>query len=816
MRRRSVPPVRGAHPRWRPGGIALGRALLGGVVLARLVGACDLVAPVSAPREGLTCVGDSSCDAGLSCVEGLCHFPCVIDGDCPGSGRACVNGACFVTTNAVCSPSSCTQPGPCQQADGANCVDGRCVYVPRAVNEACDDGNRCTTGDLCDGNGGCVGTPRLCVTPPPNECSADDTTLHAVASLGVCIASTGDCRYEAVETPCPNCRATCLRPCFDGDCCNTADDCPAYYGGAALCRDWTTATDCQGSRREIECVNHACGTAVVPNDTGCGGLVYACAGGFAPWACSATVAQPKPACASTCTGNADCAVGYSCANGACGLLAGTGASCTGSGQGTCALGQKCDNGVCCAVEGGTCCLDSKSCSSGLACNTATFACSTTCNDNSGERCSDPAATYCHSNACVPKTAMGQPCLVNEQCGTQICVGGICCTTACDGACEACSLSRNGQADGQCLPVLSGLSDTAPTNLCTATGVGCERFSVMTGVVAGSCACDGSASGALACRLAAGQLCTAALQCASDVCECADAACATRRCSARPCGTCEYTLDGHVCLPALGSPLPIKDGTECTGAYSCFLGHCGLDNGQPCAAGGGATQCASGSCVDGFCCDSACNGTCQRCDATNGTPGQCHVAAAGTDPDDECASTGTNCHTNTCSGAAAACEPKASGVRCGRCLSCDGAGACVGNSTAHADCGLCKKCLDGVCVAQTGAEDLKNECSPASGCGTGNCSGSGACTYFPKTTWCATCTYCDGAGFCSKYVALGSPDSASGCAEVGVCGNQACNGSGQCADFFKVGKVCSGSDVLCDQCSGGALGCSAPPTPGICP
>lgn len=54
-------------------------------------------------------------------------------------------------------------------------------------------------------------------------------------------------------------------------------------------------------------------------------------------------------------------------------------------------------------------------------------------------------------------------------------------------------------------------------------------------------------------------------------------------------------------------------------------------------GGGCTgdsECASGFCTDGVCCESRCDGTCETCSAP-GSAGTCTPHAAGTDPEIEC-------------------------------------------------------------------------------------------------------------------------------------------------------------------------------------
>lgn len=59
------------------------------------------------------------------------------------------------------------------------------------------------------------------------------------------------------------------------------------------------------------------------------------------------------------------------------------------------------------------------------------------------------------------------------------------------------------------------------------------------------------------------------------------------------------------------------------------------NGQPCELG---RQCASGFCIDGVCCNTACDGQCVTC-ALPDALGDCSIAAPGTDPHHDCGAGG---------------------------------------------------------------------------------------------------------------------------------------------------------------------------------
>ncbi|HET6282064.1 MAG TPA: PA14 domain-containing protein [Polyangia bacterium] len=84
------------------------------------------------------------------------------------------------------------------------------------------------------------------------------------------------------------------------------------------------------------------------------------------------------------------------------------------------------------------------------------------------------------------------------------------------------------------------------------------------------------------------------------------------------------------------------------------------NGVMCGA---ATECASGFCVDGVCCENTCMGTCRTC-ALPGSAGTCRPFDVGTDPADECLDqTAASCGTDgTCDGAGG-CRKYPEGTMC---------------------------------------------------------------------------------------------------------------------------------------------------------
>lgn len=162
-------------------------------------------------------------------------------------------------------------------------------------------------------------------------------------------------------------------------------------------------------------------------------------------------------------------------------------------------------------------------------------------------------------------------------------------------------------------------------------------------------------------------------------DCASGVCQEGVCCAGPCaGACK------TCLPSTGACVAVTssdDPDSCTGASTCDpAGACRKKNGQKCAA---AADCASGQCVDGFCCERACGGQCEACDVA-GHEGKCIPVAGeahGTRP--RCAATGEKCG-GTCNGASVECAYPSADTTCGQTCDvklttvsvCDGRGACV--------------------------------------------------------------------------------------------------------------------------------------------
>ena len=109
-------------------------------------------------------------------------------------------------------------------------------------------------------------------------------------------------------------------------------------------------------------------------------------------------------------------------------------------------------------------------------------------------------------------------------------------------------------------------------------------------------------------------------------------------------------------------------------FDCDVDHCTLaPNGESCD---GPVECESGFCVEGVCCNTACETDCRSCLAanTNGQQGKCMRVKDGTDPQLDCGGEGCtgdtvfsySCFNGACSGSSQVCPCGCFGSICFGC------------------------------------------------------------------------------------------------------------------------------------------------------
>lgn len=796
---------------------------------------CRPSANVCDPAE--TCSGSSAHCGPDDKLDGV---PCSDPADKCQENMQCEAGICVGGTPKVCPAGDvqCQTP-TCNKATGA------CGLSNLPSTTTCDDAIDCTTEDHCSA-GRCVGTPDHTRCRKPQ---------HGCATF-TCDPNTDPGVYPDFCRMTPLSAGTQCRgpggPCGKAEQCDGQNqDCPAdvHEDASKICQ----AASCGGGTAipQINCSGTSASCPIVPT-TDCDG--YACDG---------------LTCRDSCAGDDDCLVTHYCApSGSCELRVGAGEPCTSDEQ--CQSGSKCADGVCCNtactgqceacnVEGsvGTCsavtgaprgdrpacdgdgsachgvcngalrsactfpstqtpCRDA-ACEAGVAveqafcdgegsCATtapvdcAPFSCGpSACRGDCATDAQCSGDAYCKANKCVERERVGIACTRDAQCASGFCTDGVCCDARCDGQCEACG--RSGRCEAVRGQPVGGRAACAGEAGETCAG-SCD------GQNRQQCSYPGAA---VVCREAS---CEAGRATVAAHCR-GDGACpAPRSVSCR--NGCEGTLcAGDGCLVD----------SDCQEGEHCLAGQCTppAENGAACAS---AAECGSGFCVDGVCCESACDGQCEACDGPNGLGVCAPVRGAPRGNRPSCTSDGSPCG-GACDGKNADGCSYPSGTVCspggcqdgqeggegvaivesicngsGRCptprqQSCGAAGCdaadklCAGDCADGSPCPSGQYCSAGVCVSR---EATGTACQSDQQCASGFCV-DGYCCSSACDDRCAACDVPGSLGQCSPTAGPtrgGRP----GCRGGGVCGAQ-CDGE-SVTDCAFPGAETSCSEPYCQQ------------------
>ena len=534
----------------------------------------------------------------------------------------------------------------------------------------CDDGNPCTTDDVC-GLGACLGRP----IDDPDTCDDEDACTEGdVCSEGVCVGQSLDC--EADSGLCED--LGCVPPsCDDGDPC-TLD---SRDGGE--CQN--VAVDCGDSGdacRQLECgADGTCGPVAVPDGGGCDdGDPCTEVDGCVAGACEGVL---KP-----------CETGDLCQQGTCDPATGEchvgpapdGSTCDGPPGAACTEGAQCQNGEC--VGGttrpnGTPCDDADPCTSADACQAglcmgAAMDC-TSLDDLCVTGACDPGL-----GECAPASVEdGTPCEDGSACTLdEACSGGVCqpaevlAECDCEGKpdetpCDDGLVCTTGDkcAGGVCLGAPKQCED--PAEPCVAATcdpeVGCVEVPRPLGTP-----CDDAKSCTVQDYCKDGVCIGALMDCSSLDTDCAVGECTGGACTAlprpdhTPCDDGD-TCTGHdecgggacagvlpLCAGCAQAGDPCDDGDACTGAGTCVPVSAGgvsslaciAEPTVDCAADAECTvawcdfasgECEAGANTDGVSCDdgSGCTeeDTCQKGSCVGlalplcgATPDQCETTA----------------------------------------------------------------------------------------------------------------------------------------------------------------------------------------------
>ncbi|HZH04211.1 MAG TPA: hypothetical protein VEY30_10520, partial [Myxococcaceae bacterium] len=449
----------------------------------------------------------------------------------------------------------------------------------------------------------------------------------------------------------------------------------------------------------------------------------------------------------------------------------------------------------------------------------------------------------HTVVATFQSSQGGPCTAADECSSNdYCVDEVCCATDCSGdQCAACDIAGS---EGTCVAVTGAPHNTRPA--CSADSPGAACGGTCDGVQTASCSYPAAgAPAATAClygHMFLGDTCNGNGR--YNITENTYLPCPTNICANLTACTCSGDSD---CLPS-----QTCQGGACTGPLQRFPGGtCSADS-----------ECGSGYCTDGVCCDSACSGQCQACDLP-GSIGTCSNVPNGAPHGNRPACTGSP--TGDCAGScdgsdATACTYPDANISCrsASCSSgtatvpavCDGAGscpalqtqtcapficgasACAGDCTLDSDCAAGARCSAGVCVTTftngaactADAQCASSHCTDGVCCDTA-CSGQcQACDLAGSVGTCGSVTggaphgsrppcATDASGACagtcdgSSPTACGYPGDATVCA-AGACGGgtataaSVCNGQGACLteDVAPCGNYACANNACKTQCA----------------
>lgn len=536
-----------------------------------------------------------------------------------------------------------------------------------------------------------------------------------------------------------------------------------------------------------------------------------------------------------------------------------GGACAGSGSATtCTLtmsGNQTVNATFTALPkpNGAACLDGSGCSSGNCIDG--YCCNTSCGDGVATDCQACNVTG-NQGTCSPVAAgtgcraSAGPCDVSE---------------SCDGSATACPSDGFLPNTTQCRADSGGGCDVA--EFCTGAGATCPEDSFMAANTqcrgaAGTCdaveVCTGSSGtcppdellpNTTECRANSGGGCDAAefctgldVNCPVDAFVAADTQCRAASCSGTTATLAASCTGGNSTCPTVqtascGAYLcgPNTCFGVCSSDLQCALGnYCAGVVCLPKATPGGActadNMCLSDHCVDGVCCDTACNGQCEACNVETSV-GTCTAVSGAPHGDlrSPCAGFGTTCG-GTCDGTdRTACTYPTATTEC-RAASCTdgvatvaascnsegacptlqtqtcspyqcGATQCLGDCEIDAHCATGNYCSAGVCVTKL---DNGTECGGNNQCTSTNCV-DGVCCDTTCTEQCEACNVEGSVGTCSAVT--GAPRGIRAtCATDGSACAGTCDGSNRVTCAYPT-SVCrsaactSGTATLEARCDG---------------
>ena len=779
---------------------------------SNLTGACDdgIACTVSDTCAGGACAGTAKkCSDGNPCTIDQCDnlkgctYTAVVGASCD-DGNLCTTGD-KCDGNGSCQAGavvSCDDLNPCT-ADVCDLTSGLCKNT--SISSACDDGNACTNKDFCAA-GACLGTAISC--DDNNACTSDSCD------------KTKGCVHTNLTSSCSD-----NNPCTAGDKCDGAGNCLA--GAVVSCDDLNPCTAdvcdlasgaCKNTNISSACDDvNACTNKDVCAAGICAGTAISCDDNNA---CTSDSCDKVKGCQHAnltggCSDNNPCTVGEACSAGVC--QGGTAAPCDDANVCTT---DACDSVLGCTHTGNNIsCSDGNPCTTGDACNSTTGKCvsgSNTCDCTVQADCdAKPNLTPCAGKLVCDTSAVPYKCVISAAtkivCDTS--KDTLCSATACDnttGTCKSSPINASGPCtDGSACTVsdtcLSGICipGAAPNCndglLCTTDscdpGTGCKHVNNTLGCDDGDACTQNDTCGGGTCKG------TAVVGCCTSTAQCDDS---------NPCTIDSCDAVGGKCTHDAAAATGLAcnaDSSGCTQNDMCVAGACIA--GPPPDCSGLSDTCNLGVCAP----TSPSTFICLKSAKTNGT--SCD--------DGLYCNTGETCKAGVCQGGATL-DCSSAGCTQG---SCDEVQKkCIGTPKADttpcdADnngCTINDVCKSGTCTAGPAFVCAQQVATP---CLTYACASTGAASYqclsSPKTQgtscddglYCTISDACDAVGACkgggardcsafNAQCTTGTCDETNKlCKATSKADNTACNDGDSCTatDTCKTG-VCVGSSNSC--------------------
>jgi hypothetical protein len=720
------------------------------------------------------------------------------DGNACTTNDACTNGVCAGTLTAgcvQCSRNTDCSSIPVDQCHEAVCgANGACVVQNRANGTSCDDGNPCTSNDVCTA-GVCAGT--------------EITGCVSCTSPGTCPQPADQCQQPTCQNNiCGTENKPNDSPCDDGDVCTLLDTCHNGTCQAGLTKPCDQCLSCQDVNGVATCAPDSTQIGKRCNDQN------ACTENDVCTAAGICVGTPV-----------DCDDGNECTTDTCDPATGcvhtplTGTICD---TGNLCTADTCDNGVCQEGALSITCPPCQVCDPGSGtCRNLTD--DTPCNADNNACTVDDS---CQSGICVPGSPMvceksTNPCAINVcnplsgECALQPANPGSVCRAA-GTACEGDALCSGTSVDCPDNPLLP---EGTP---CRGTTDACDLPAVCSGA-SNQCPANAFVEAGVVCRTAAGD-CDLAATCSGESAQCPDNGFKTSvticRQPANECDVAEFCTGDSADCPAnefKANDTPCNlDADLCT-LDTCQKGVCTAGPNKTCSASTDPCKVnvcdpTTGDCIsqnlpnnapceDGDLCtigDSCQGGTCQ--------PGAALVCSSSADP----------CKVNICDPGTGTCAPTqnaANGTACNDGNPCTVADTCLNGTCQPGSPKICpappNQCQVAVCDPITGSCVNQNApngtaCNDNNVCTSGDVCTNGACAGTPIANCCTANSQCIDGNVCTSDACVNNV-----CVFTPIAGcctaNNQCNDNNACTTDACVNNVCVFTPIACPSgeiCQGG--------------